>query len=360
MQNDIISKVVFKVNHSGGSGSCFYLKEYKLFVTNFHVVEGFQEVSLEDSGKNRFLAQVVLINPQLDLAFLSSEADFSDLPPLELSHEKELKMGDQICVVGYPFGMPYTVTDGTVSAPKQLMDGRTYIQTDAAVNPGNSGGPMFDQTGKVIGITVAKFNNADNMGFGIPTTMLEKMLEQVEKIDRTKFAVECSTCHTLITEKTQYCSSCGNKIDDKLFDKKPLTALAAFCEEAIANMGLNPTLARKGYESWQFHKGSAEIRLFVYRNDYLFATSPINLLPDKNLEPLLRYLLSTDMKPFILGIQDNEIYISFRVHLSDIFSAEKETIKNNITNLALKSDELDNYLVDTYGCKFSEYAKVEK
>ncbi len=359
MQNDIISEVVFKVNHAGGSGSCFYLKQYNLFVTNFHVVEGFQEVAIENAKKDRFLAKVVLINPQSDLAFLSSDADFSNLPLLELNNGDELKIGDRISVVGYPFGMPYTVTDGTVSAPKQLMDGKTYIQTDAAVNPGNSGGPMFNQESKVIGITVAKFDDADNMGFGIPIDMLEKMLEQVDKIDRTKFAVECSTCHALITEKTQYCPSCGNKINDKLFDKKPLTELAQFCEEAIVDMGLNPVLARKGNESWQFHKGSAEIRMFVYGRDYLFATSPTNLLPDKDLEPLLRYLLSADLKPFILGIQGSEIYISYRVHLSDVFSDEKETIKHNITNLALKSDELDNYLADIFGCKFSEYSKSE-
>lgn len=357
MQNDIISKVVFKVNHAGGSGSCFYLKAHNLFVTNFHVVQGFNEVAIENSDKDRFLAQVVLINPQLDLAFLHSETDFSYLPQLELNSQDELKIGDKISVVGYPFGMPYTVTDGTVSAPRQLMDGRTFIQTDAAVNPGNSGGPMFDKSGKVIGVTVAKLNNADNMGFGIPIEQLEKMLELTSEIERSKFAVECSTCHSLIVEKTQYCSSCGNQIDDNLFDKKPLTALATFCEEAIVDMGLNPILARKGNESWQFHKGSAEIRLFVYRNDYLFATSPINLLPDKNLEPLLRYLLSDNIRPFILGIMDNEIYISYRVHLSDVFSEEKDTIKNNITNLAIKSDELDNYLAETFGCKLSEYAK---
>ena len=357
IMKDIISDVVFKVNHAGGSGSCFYLKKYNLFVTNVHVVEGFHNVSIENRNKDRYLAQVVLINPQAYLALLASGEDFSHLPDLELYDNDEVKIGEHISVVGYPFGMPYTVTDGTVSASKQLMEGKTYIQTDAAVNPGNSGGPMFNNEDKLVGITVAKINNADNMGFGIPVALLGKMLKMADKIDRSKFAVECNTCHVLLTEKTPYCPSCGNKIDEKLFAKKPLTDLAIFCEEAIQEMGINPVLARIGNESWEFYKGSSHVRIFVYRGEYLFATSPLNLLPEQNLEPLLRYLLSDAVRPFILGIRNNEIYISYRVHLSDVFSAEKETVKSNITNLAIKADELDNYLVDTYGCEFSEYTK---
>ncbi|GHV50191.1 protease [Bacteroidia bacterium] len=355
---DIVSEVVFKVNHAGGSGSCFYLKKHNLFVTNVHVVEGFHHVSIESKNKDRYLAQVVLINPQADLALLASAEDFSHLPDLELHDSSELTIGEHISVVGYPFGMPYTVTDGTVSASKQLVEGKNYIQTDAAVNPGNSGGPMFNNENKLVGITVAKISNADNMGFGIPVALLEKVLKTADKIDRSKFAVECNTCHALLTEKTQYCPSCGNKIDEKLFEKKPLTDLAVFCEEAIQEMGINPVLARRGNESWEFYKGSSDVRIFVYGREYLFATSPINLLPAQDLEPLLRYLLSDAVKPFILGIRNNEIYISYRVHLSDVFSSQKETVKHNLTNLALKADDLDNYLVDTYGCEFSEYART--
>ena len=360
MQNDIISKVVFKVNHAGGSGSCFYLKEHNLFITNFHVVEGFHEVSIEDAEKNRFLTQVVLVNPVADLAFLATDDDFSHLPELELNVGRELAIGEPINVAGYPFGMPYTITDGTVSSPKQLMRGMTYIQTDAAVNPGNSGGPMFDQSNKLIAITVSKINEADNMGFGIPVSVLADMLEHAAALDRSQFAVECSSCHALITSKTQYCASCGNKIDDKLFNKRSLTDLAIFCEEAIADMGIHPVLARVGEESWRFHRGSSEIRMFVYDRNYLFTTAPINILPKQNLEPLFRFLLSADTKPFILGVYNNEVYVSYRVHLSDVFSDEREKVKKNIADLSQKADDLDNYLNETFGCEFSQYAKADK
>ena len=162
-----IFQTVYKVNHAGGSGSCFYLKKHDLFVTNYHVVEGFRQVALEDNQKNRYLANIVLVNPILDIALLSAEGDFTALPEISLACT-EVTLGQKINVAGYPFGMPFTATEGTVSSPKQLMDDSYYIQTDAAVNPGNSGGPMFNQNGEVVAITTSKLTNADNMGFGIP------------------------------------------------------------------------------------------------------------------------------------------------------------------------------------------------
>ena len=138
-----IFNAVYKVNHAGGSGSCFYLKNKDLFVTNFHVVDGFREVALQDNDKNRFYARVVLVNPAKDIALLKADGDFSTLPEINLSVLDTVSIGQKINVAGYPFGMPFTVTEGTVSSPRQLINDSYYIQTDAAVNPGNSGGPMF-------------------------------------------------------------------------------------------------------------------------------------------------------------------------------------------------------------------------
>jgi hypothetical protein len=123
-------------------------------------------------------------------------------------------------------------------------------------------------------------------------------------------------------------------------------------------MWINPVLARTGYEAWKFHKWSSEIRIFVYDRSYLFCTSPINVLPKKDIEPVLNYILSDRIKPYQFGLTDNQIYVSYRVHLSDIFSENAtEEISQNITNLASKADELDNFLHEEFGCDFSEYSK---
>lgn len=354
-----IFKAVYKVNHAGGSGSCFYLKNYDLFVTNYHVVEGFREVALQDDNKNRFHARVVLVNPVRDIALLKADGDFSALPEIALSALDEVTIGQKINVAGYPFGMPFTVTEGTVSSPRQLLNDSYYIQTDAAVNPGNSGGPMFNDNSELVAITVSKLNNADNMGFGIPVSSLRELLDQIADLDTSVFNVQCNSCDEFISEEEEYCPSCGDKLPENVFQERSLTDLAVFCEEAIEAMGINPVLARVGYESWVFHKGSSEIRMFVYQRQYLFCTSPINVLPKKNLEPVLSYLLNAEVKPYQLGLDGNQIYISYRVHISDVFSEYGDEVKKNLTNLAFKADDLDNYLSDTFGCEFSEYAKKD-
>ena len=354
-----IFKAVYKVNHAGGSGSCFYLKNYDLFVTNYHVVEGFREVALQDNDKNRFYARVVLVNPVRDIALLKADGDFSALPEIALSALDEVSIGQRINVAGYHCGMPFTVNEGTVSSPRQLMNDRYYIQTDAAVNPGNSGGPMFNDSNELVAITVSKLNNADNMGFGIPVASLRELLEQIADLDTSIFNVQCNSCDEFISEEEEYCPSCGDKLPENVFKERTLTDLAVFCEEAIEAMGINPVLARVGYESWVFHKGSSEIRIFVYNRQYLFCTSPLNVLPKKNLEPVLSYLLNADVRPYQFGLDGNQIYISYRVHISDVFSEYGEEVQKNLTNMAFKADELDNYLADTFGCEFSEYAKKD-
>ena len=164
----------------------------------------------------------------------------------------------------------------------------------------------------------------------------------------------------IIAGEEEYCPSCGVRLPEGVFRERGLTDLAQFCEKAIAAMGVDPVLARIGQESWRFHKGSSEIRLFVYEDSYLFCTSPINILPKRDLEPVLTYLLSADVAPYKLGLEENQIYIAYRVHLTDIFSDEAPRIGRELTGLALKADELDDYLHENYGCDFSEYARREE
>lgn len=358
--NQNIYRLVYKVTHAGGSGSCFYLKSHDLFVTNYHVVSGFHEVAIHDNDRNPYLARVVLVNPALDIALMVADGDFSQLPELGLAADDALEIGGKVSVAGYPYGMPFTVTEGSVSSPKQLMDGKYYIQTDAAVNPGNSGGPIFNENNEVVGVTVSKFSNADNMGFGIRVEALRKLLEVVDDMDRSCFQVQCESCDGLIAGEEDFCPSCGEKLPEGIFAERQQSPLAVFCEQAIEEMGVNPVLARDGYDSWTFHKGSSEIRIFVYDNTYLFAVSPINLLPKKDVEPVLDYMLSEDFTPYKMGIEGRQIYLAYRIHLSDLTEASEDEIRRNLVNLALRADEMDNKMVERFGCEFSEYSRKDK
>ena len=293
------------------------------------------------------------------IALLAAEGDFSALPEMTLAADDSLTIGRKVYVAGYPYGMPFTITEGSVSSPKQLMDGKYYIQTDAAVNPGNSGGPILNDAEEVVGVTVSKFTQADNMGFGIRVETLHGLLESLGELDRTAFQVQCGSCEELICEEEEFCPSCGDKLPEGVFDERELSPLGGFVEGAIREMGVNPVLARDGYDSWLFHKGSSEIRIFVYDGNYLFSTSPINLLPKKEVENVLDYMLSEDFGPYKLGIEGRQIYIAYRIHLADITDESEDEIRKNIVGLALRADEMDNMLVERFGCEFSEYSKTD-
>lgn len=345
---------VFKVITASGSGSSFYLRDKNIFVTNYHVVGQFKQVSLQDPAGTRHLARVILANPYDDIAFLKVQQEF-DIPALSLQ-TKPVTRGEQVYVAGFPFGMPFTVTEGIVSAPSQLMSGKNYVQTDAAVNPGNSGGPVFNIDGEVIGMTTSKFTSADNMGFAVPVTTLAEEFESLPMLVENSFNLVCESCSALIQERSAYCNNCGQNIDEKLFDEPSLTDLAIFCEQALLELGVNPVLARQGNEFWEFYHGSSLVRMFVYNNSYLYVTSPINQLPLQNMQVLLEEIVSKNIGPYKLGIWEKEVYVSYRVHISDVFGVRGAEVKQNIAGLYRKANELDDYFVETFGCKFSVHS----
>jgi len=349
---------IFKVITSAGTGTGFYIKSKGIVVTNYHVVEGNQEVALEDNKLNRQLAKVIMVNTEVDLAFLKTEKPIEVENEIILNPEAKINSTDKISILGYPFGLPYTITEGIVSAPKQMMNNRNYLQTDAAVNPGNSGGPMLNVKGELVAVTTSKFTDADNVGFGILHTDLIKELEGFD-INDENYKLKCNSCETLITEETEFCPNCGNSVKISAFEKFELSHFAKFVEEALVDLNMNPILGRAGRDFWEFHQGSALVRIFVYRKDYLVATSPMNKLPKQNLNELYAYILGNKIEPYMLGVSDNKIYISYRVHLSDIFSTKADEIKANIVNLAKKADDLDNFFVDEYGCEMAIETKEE-
>lgn len=357
--DEIVSCIV-KIGTASGSGSGFYLKDRNLIVTNNHVVSGHKVVSIEGHDQQRMTAKVVFLNPIVDLAFLLPSKPMEHLPQMEIQSSSSLKARDRVSVMGFPFGMPFTITEGIVSSSKQFLEGRHYIQTDAAVNPGNSGGPMLNAFGQVVGVTTAKFTEADNVGFAILADDLITDLESFATNVDMKFSVKCPSCSSLLFEKEDFCPNCGADIDeDLLFDEHKLTPFGEFVEEALRKLDIDPVIARNGYDYWEFHQGSSLVRIFIYNRDYFYLTCPLVKLPKTNLEEVYRYILSDQVPPYVFGIYQGLIYLSYRLHITDWESPRKAEIQQNIANFALKADELDNYLISTFGCEKSEYSRMQ-
>lgn len=352
-----IKNSIFKVITSSGTGTGFVISGYDYIITNYHVIKGSKTVALEDANKDRHLANVIMVNPEVDIAFLHVDGFKNEHNGISINADVPIQNTQKVYINGYPFGMPFTVTEGIISSPHQPMENRHYIQTDAAVNPGNSGGPMLNEAGVLLGVTTSKFTNADNVGFGIKHSDLLAQMEGFTYTDNT-YRVKCNSCDTLTEKESEFCENCGNDIDVSVFEEFELSHFAQFVESGLSEIDMNPILGRAGRDYWEFHQGSALVRIFVYNRDYLIATSPLNKLPKQDLEGLLEYLLTNNAEPYDLSINQNNIYISYRAHLSDIFSSKADEIKEKVKNLALKADDLDNFFMDEYNCEMSIEAKV--
>jgi putative serine protease PepD len=172
-----------------GTGSGFVVSSDGLIVTNAHVVDGASQVAVKiGTGGDQLPAEIVGIDASRDLALL--DVDASDLPALQLGDSSELEVGDATYAIGNPYGLDHTLTTGVVSAlDRQLQapDGATIsgaIQTDAALNPGNSGGPLLDASGKVIGVNAQIATGGGEqggnvgIGFAIPSKTVAEFVEQ--------------------------------------------------------------------------------------------------------------------------------------------------------------------------------------
>lgn len=160
-------------------GSGVIVEPNGVIVTNAHVIEGADEITVALHDRREFFARVLLVDERTDLAILKIEA--RGLPVLEFRDSDTMEVGDLVLAIGNPFGVGQTVTTGIISAQaRSAEDGRVFIQTDAAINPGNSGGALVDMTGRLIGINtmiVSPSGGSNGIGFAIPADIARQAVE---------------------------------------------------------------------------------------------------------------------------------------------------------------------------------------
>ena len=164
-------------------GSGFIINANGYIVTNNHVVDGATQLQVKLSDGREFQGKVVGRDPKTDLALLKIEA--TGLPVIPLGDSSALQVGEPVMAIGNPFGLEQTVTTGIVSATGRSIGAGPYddfIQTDASVNPGNSGGPLINARGQVIGINTAIFSQSGGsvgIGFAIPVSLAKSVVTQL-------------------------------------------------------------------------------------------------------------------------------------------------------------------------------------
>ena len=165
-----------------GLGSGFIMTEDGYVVTNNHVIDKATDIDIILQNGDKYEAKVVGKDPKTDLAVLKIEPD-QKLQAVKFGDSENLRIGEWVLAIGNPFGLGYTVTAGIVSAKGRSLGFGAYddyIQTDASLNPGNSGGPLFNLKGEVVGVNTAIVARGQGIGFAIPIDLAEFVIKQLK------------------------------------------------------------------------------------------------------------------------------------------------------------------------------------
>jgi len=173
-----------------GRGSGFVVNKDGQILTNNHVVDGADKITVTLSDGKTYDAEVLGKDPTFDLAVIKIKPDKS-LTALDLGDSDAIEVGEWVVAIGNPYGFEHTVTVGVISAKNRSIHTRDvnfdgFLQTDAAINPGNSGGPLIDMDGKVIGINTAIIPYAQGIGFAIPVNMAKQIMSDLVTFGKVK------------------------------------------------------------------------------------------------------------------------------------------------------------------------------
>ena len=171
-------------------GSGFIIDEKGIVVTNNHVIQDAEDIVVRVNGDQEYKAKVLGADPLMDIAVLQLDTE-EKFKPVTFGDSDKARIGDWVIAIGNPFGLGGTVTSGIISARNRsigLSKYEDFIQTDASINSGNSGGPLFDMEGNVIGINTAIFgrNGSIGIGFSIPSNSAKTVISQLIEFGETK------------------------------------------------------------------------------------------------------------------------------------------------------------------------------
>lgn len=274
-----------------GAGSGFIVSSDGYIVTNNHVIQKAQKITVKLLDGRTFVAEKVGVDPLSDIALLKIKAN--NLPTLPLGNSDLIRPGEWVIAIGNPFGLNHTVTVGVVSAKGRsgigISDVEDFIQTDAAINPGNSGGPLLNLKGEVIGMNTAIFTRSGGymgIGFAIPSNIIKVVVEQL----KTKGTVERGFLGVVIQDLTpRLAKDLGIKVTEgalitEVMPNSP--ASKAGLKEKDVIIGFNEKPVRNASELKTYillTKPGTEVVLKVIRNNQPLEIKVKIGTPQKNL-----------------------------------------------------------------------------
>jgi len=176
---DVVKSVVtIKTDVSQGTG--FLIDNRGYVITNAHVLSGGTTLLVQNYEQTNFETQFIGYNAEFDIALLKISGDFEKL---NLGNSNEIQIGEKVIAIGNPLGLQFSVSEGIISAVHRVGANNVdaYIQTDAALNPGNSGGPLINKQGEVIGINNFKISGGESLGFALESNYIKEVVNAISQ-----------------------------------------------------------------------------------------------------------------------------------------------------------------------------------
>jgi len=176
IENSLESVVTIRTDVGQGTG--FIISKNGYVVTNAHVLSGAREMYILDYQQNRHSGELIGYNTTFDLVLLKMSGNYNSL---NIGNSDNVQVGEKVIAIGNPMGLQFSVSEGIVSGINRAGENNidAYIQTDAALNPGNSGGPLIDKEGEVIGINNFKVGGSENIGFALESNYIKQIINQI-------------------------------------------------------------------------------------------------------------------------------------------------------------------------------------
>ena len=338
------------------TGTGFFLPQHQLIVTNEHIIRDNREVVIDGVHFKKQLVPILFVDMKHDLAFVAAPL-VETLPEVVLGGAKEPQQGEEIMAVGHPFGMKYSATKGIISSTDQLQGDVRYIHHDAALNPGNSGGPLIDTSGAIIGVNTFLIDGGNSVGFSLPIAYLEQAIADFKQ-GGGQVGMRCYSCTNVVFEDqvdSHYCIHCGAKME--LPSRIPVfepNGVANTIEKMLTELGHEVALSRRGPHNWQIEQGSARIQISYYeKTGLIIGDASLCNLPTQNIPPLYEFLLrqNYEMEGLTFSVKNQDIVLSLLIYDRYL---DIETDMKLFRHLFERADYYDNILVEQFGASWKD------
>ncbi|NVB82579.1 MAG: trypsin-like serine protease [Kofleriaceae bacterium] len=289
---------IVSIRSGTSTGTGFYATASGIIVTNAHVVGYAREVYILDADRRETTACVFAVDLRLDIALLASS---TPRPALPLADSRAACVGERVLAVGDPLGLPATATQGIVSAIRRISrrTGVAYLQTDAALNAGNSGGPLIDEHGCVVGVNTMIAGAADGVGFAVPVDAFRGLLQPFEHQLPDPLPAPtygCAVCELAHSPSDRWCAGCGSRLglQSRSEDVGQMRA-GSLTANLIEALGFDPAACRVSDSVWRLEANGAEVWVDVLANGHALAfSSRLGMLPTHAPLPVLRFLAAAN------------------------------------------------------------------